>query len=111
MAYEHSTMEEWNVPCPSCGEFQPLLWTNLTYNVDDDGEIENIAYVCVKCGVIHSETEWKDNFNSGKYIAKYPKRKVRGFHFNSLASTFFGWDKIIKGFTEAEEARKKEIRS
>lgn len=107
MAYEHSTMEEWNVPCPSCRELQPLLWENMDYKMDMDGEIENITYVCAKCGAIHSEIEWKDRFNEGKYIAKYPKRKVRGFHFNSLASTFFGWDIIIKKFIEADDARKK----
>lgn len=107
MAYEHSTMEEWNVPCPSCGELQPLEWANVSYEVDEDGEVKNIAYICAKCGVIHSEIEWKDHFNEGRYIAKYQRRKVRGFHFNSLASTFFGWEKIIKGFIEALEALKK----
>lgn len=107
MEYEHSTMEEWNVPCPSCGELQPLEWENLSYKVDADGEVENISYICAKCGVIHSEVEWKDHFNEGRYIAKYPKRKVRGFHFNSLASTFFGWEKIIKEYIEADSAMKK----
>lgn len=107
MEYEHSTMEEWNVPCPSCGELQPLEWANLIYETDADGEVTKAEYVCAKCGVINSEIEWKDHFTEGKYIAKYPKRKVRGFHFNSLASTFFGWDKIIKGFIQANEAVKK----
>ena len=46
MEYEHSTMEEWNVPCPSCGELQPLEWSNLIYKVDADGEIEGA--VCGK---------------------------------------------------------------
>lgn len=107
MEYEQSTMEEWNVPCPSCGEFQPLEWANLIYKVDADGEIKDISYVCEKCGTIHSEIEWKDYFNKGKYIAKYPKRKVRGFHFNSLASTFCEWDTVIKKYIKAEDAQKK----
>ena len=107
MEYEHSTMEEWNVPCPSCGELQPLEWSNLIYKVDADGEIESTTYVCAKCGVVHTEVEWKEHFNEGRYVAKYPNRKVRGFHFNSLASTFFGWDKIVKGFIEADQALKK----
>lgn len=107
MEYEHSTMEEWNVPCPSCGELQPLEWSNLIYKVDADGEIESTTYVCAKCGAVHTEVEWKEHFNEGRYVAKYPNRKVRGFHFNSLASTFFGWDKIVKGFIEADQALKK----
>ena len=105
--YNNSTMEEWNVPCPSCGQFQPLEWQNVIYDVDDDKEIQNINYVCAKCGSIHSEIEWKDHFHKGKYIPKYPRRKIRGFHFNSLASTFFGWEKIIKGYIEADEEREK----
>lgn len=107
MEYEHSTMEEWNVPCPSCGELQPLEWGNLIYEIDEEGEVKKTTYACSKCGVIHSEVEWKDHFNEGRYIAKHPNRKVRGFHFNSLASTFFGWSKIVKGFIEAKEAMKK----
>lgn len=107
MEYEHSTMEEWHVPCPSCGELQPLEWENLGYTVNDDGEVEDIYYICAKCGTVHTEVEWKDHFEKGRYVAKYPKRKVRGFHFNSLASTFFGWEKIIKVYLEADEALKK----
>lgn len=44
------------------------------------------------------------HFIRGKYAAKFPNRKVRGFHFNSIASTLFGWEKIVKGFLEAKEA-------
>lgn len=111
MEYEHSTMEEWNVPCPSCGELQPLEWANLIYKVDADGEIESTTYVCAKCGVVHTEVEWKEHFNEGRYVAKYPSRKVRGFHFNSLASTFFGWDKIVKGFIEVPGIKKRQYRT
>ncbi len=24
-----STMEEWTVPCPECGEYQPMVWANV----------------------------------------------------------------------------------
>lgn len=105
MDYEHSTMEEWNVPCPSCGELQPLVWENVDYRLDEEGEVSNITYACSRCGAIHTEIEWKEHFGEGRYVAAHPKRKIRGFHFNSLASTFFGWEKIIKGYIEAEKAR------
>ena len=35
-----STMEEWNVPCPGCGHFQPLVWGQIKF--DNPG-----AAVCV----------------------------------------------------------------
>lgn len=107
MEYEHSTMEEWNVPCPCCGELQPLEWANLNYTVDEEGEVTETKYACSKCGVLSSEVEWKDNFVNGKYVAQHPNRKVRGFHFNSLGSTFCTWERVVKGFIEADQALKK----
>lgn len=105
--YNRSTMEEWNVPCPSCGEYQPLLWGRVNYEVDENNEAANISYTCNVCGAVHTEIEWKEHFGKGKYVAKYPKRKARGFHFNSLASTFFGWEKTINSFINANAESKK----
>lgn len=107
MEYQHSTMEEWNVPCPECGELQPLRWANVNFSVDEEGEVTETTYTCEKCGVISSEIKWKEHFRDGKYIAQFPNRKVRGFHYNSLASLFFGWEKIVKDFLKAKDAMKK----
>lgn len=107
--YENSTQEEWNVPCPSCGEYQPLTWGQIQFDRDASGEVIQVSHVCKCCGVISSEYEWKAQFIRGKYIAKYPHRKVRGFHLNSFASTLTpeGWKKIVKDFLVADEERKK----
>lgn len=107
--YENSTQEEWNVPCPSCGEYQPLTWGQIQFDRDASGEVTQVSHVCKCCGVISSEYEWKAQFIKGKYIAKYPNRKVRGFHLNSFASTLTpeGWKKIVKDFLVADEERKK----
>lgn len=107
--YENSTQEEWNVPCPSCGEYQPLTWGQIQFDRDVSGEVIQVSHVCKCCGVISSEYEWKAQFIRGKYIAKYPHRKVRGFHLNSFASTLTpeGWKKIVKDFLVADEERKK----
>ena len=32
MEYEDSTMEEWNVYCPSCGELQPYEWGRINFD-------------------------------------------------------------------------------
>ena len=37
--FEHSTQEEWNVPCPACGAFTPLLWANIVFDRDKLDEI------------------------------------------------------------------------
>ena len=104
--YEHSTQGEWNVPCPCCGEYQPLIWENVIYDVEST---EKIEYVCEKCGVISVESRWREQFQKGKYIHKYPKRKVKGFHMNALASTLPGasWQKIVDDYLVAEAEAKK----
>jgi phage terminase large subunit GpA-like protein len=91
-AYNESTMEQWNLPCPSCGEYQPLTWEQIKF--------EDAMYACKSCGALHDEFEWKSG--TGKWIAREPGRKVRGFHLNELASPWKRWNKIIEEFKEAK---------
>lgn len=102
--YEHSTQEEWNVPCPACGKLQPLEWAGVIF---DKNAPEEVMYRCQECGVVSEEVEWKEHFREGKYIAAYPGRKVRGFHLNSLASLFTEWKEIVEKFLKANEEKKK----
>lgn len=102
--YEHSTQEEWTVPCPACGAYTTLDWANVQFNKENP---EAIYYVCPACGVVEEEHTWKELFYLGKFVAKYPSRKVRGFHLNSLASLFVDWSDIVKKFLVANEEKKK----
>ena len=102
--YNNSTMEEWCVPCPVCGELQPLQWKHVLF---DANNLDEISYSCEKCGCVSSEAEWKEHFTEGKYIAAHPERETRGFHVNSLASMFMDWKKIVQDFLTANEEKKK----
>jgi len=102
--FEHSTQEIWNVPCPDCGGFQPLEWGQVKFNKEN---LDGICYVCVKCGVVHSEFAWKENYANGKFIARFPGRQVRGFYLNALASMFVEWRDIAEKFLLANEEKKK----
>lgn len=102
--YEHSTQEEWHVPCPNCGEYVKLEWANVKFDKENP---ENIEYACIHCGAIESEYRWKELFTEGKFIAKYPNRETRGFHLNALASLFTDWTDIVKKFIIANEEKKK----
>lgn len=101
LEYEHSSKGEWNVPCPECGKYQPLVWENVIY---EKGNFKNISYVCQNCGVILPEATWKQEFNNGRYIHEYPKRKTKGYHINALASTLPGasWEKIVEDYEIAK---------
>lgn len=102
--FEHSTQEEWNVPCPECGEYQPMEWARVIF---DKENIDEISFACEKCGVVLSEVEWKEQYQKGKFVAKYPDRKVRGFHLNALSSLFVEWKEIVQKFITANEEKKK----
>lgn len=101
--YEDSTMEEWNLPCPSCDEFQPLKWVQLKfeYRKTDSGEfIVDIAeHACKICGAIHSEKEWKRG--EGKWIPNKEHTSRRGFHLSRLVSPWSTWPEIVKAFLVA----------
>lgn len=94
------------MPCPVCGKYTPLLWANIIFEKD---KLEDIGCACPACGVVSSETEWKEQFGKGKFVAKYPDRKVRGFHLNALASLFVEWREIVEKFLTANEEKKKAI--
>lgn len=90
--YEISTKEHWNLPCPSCGEFQPLTWAQIHF--------ETVTHACKYCGAMHNEYEWKSG--KGKWIADNPEAKSRGFHLNELVSPWRKWQEIIDDFKEAK---------
>lgn len=91
LEYEKSSMEEWCLPCPCCGKFQPLEWERIKF--------DNVTMECKYCREQFSEIEWKSG--KGRYIAANENRKIRGFHLNELASPWKHWDEIISDFKKA----------
>ncbi len=99
-AFQASTREEWNVPCPTCGAYQPLKWANVKF--DKENLDKGIFYECEACGCVHGEYEWKAQGKKGKFIAANPGAEARGFHLNTLASSFCGWREVVEKFLAAK---------
>lgn len=99
--FNNSTREEWNIPCPECGYLQPLVWSNLIFDKDDLRR--GIMYRCEECGCVSGEYAWKGQEKNGKFVAENPGASVRGFHLNTLASTFCGWQGVVEKFLVAKE--------
>ena len=102
--YEESTQEEWCVPCPKCGHYQPMEWKNVVFDKKDLSK--GITYKCEKCGQQSQEHEWKKMGQQGHFVAANPSAETRGFHLNTLASTFCGWKEIVEKFLVADELSK-----
>ena len=102
--YENSTREEWNVPCPKCGHYQPLAWSGIVFDKDDLSK--GVTFKCEKCGEQSNEWEWKKAERRGKFVAANPTAETRGFHLNTLASTFCGWPEMVEKFLVANDLLK-----
>lgn len=99
--FNQSTQEEWNVPCPECGHMQPFVWSNLIFNKDNP--TKHIRYKCERCGGEFNEHRWKMQSKKGRFVAAVPESEVRGFHINTMASSFCSWADIIQKFLVANE--------
>jgi phage terminase large subunit GpA-like protein len=102
--YLQSTQEEWNVPCPGCGHYQPLAWANIVFDKDDPNT--DVHMKCERCGQEFGEYDWKSQGIKGRFVAGNPTAEARGFHLNTLASTFCGWNEIVQKFLIADQQMK-----
>ena len=106
--YENSTKEVWSVPCPKCGKYQALTWSKIVFDKEAfrEGTNTEVRMECEYCKAEISEYEWRTGFSIGKYIAEFPRRKVRGFFVNALSSPFLSWGNIVEEFLKAREENK-----
>ena len=102
--FAESTQEEWTVPCPKCGHYQPMEWANVIFDKNDLSK--GVTYRCEKCGKQSQEHEWKKMGQRGHFVPANPTAETRGFHLNTLASTFCGWKEIVEKFLVANELSK-----
>ena len=99
--FNQSTMEEWHVPCPECGAYQPLVWANVVFDKNDPKR--EVQYQCECCRKLFGEYRWKAASKDGVFVAGNPEAATRGFHLNTLASTFCSWNEIVEKFLIAKE--------
>lgn len=90
--FELSTKEYYNLPCPRCGSYQPLEWSQIDF--------ETKGHRCKDCGFISGEYEWKNQ--NGKWIAT-AESTIRGFHLNELLSPWRRWSEVITAFLRANK--------
>ncbi len=95
--FQSGTMEEWCVPCPCCGKYQPYELGRVRFS--------DVTMGCKYCGEHFSEFDWKQG--TGKWVAAHPeRRRKRSFHLNELASPWTHWDSIIREWKEAQKEYK-----
>ncbi|WP_263418681.1 phage terminase large subunit family protein [Terriglobus albidus] len=112
-SYEASDQSMFYVPCPYCGEEQPLLWldpdtkqSNFSWELDKNGKPikESVQFHCRNCKVGIKEHQKQAILRGGRWIPKYPERTThRGFYINAIYSPWKDlWHNLVAEWIDAQ---------
>ena len=87
--FNESDQRFWNVPCPRCNHWQVLRWQQVkwTWKMPDGTSISNpdkACYVCESCNAELSDFERVRMVMQGRWVAKNPGNRRRGYHLSGL---------------------------
>ena len=83
--WEQSDQRRYHVPCPHCGEMQPLLWSGLKWSTAVHRDQPRRAwYLCRECGVEIEEYAKTAMMAAGQWIAANPDSRIKGYNANCL---------------------------
>jgi phage terminase large subunit GpA-like protein len=81
--WEKSDQRRFHVPCPHCGERQPLVWAGLAIH-RVAGKLTGVAYVCRECGAEIDEHHKTAMIAAGQWVPENPDSRIRGYTINGL---------------------------
>lgn len=98
------------VPCPHCGEYIELKFSNIKFPDEEDmtyaDRAEFATYICQKCGCAISDAEKNNMIRQGEWrIVRHNTKYVRSvaFWINTLYSPFVRWADIVKEFLTTKD--------
>jgi phage terminase large subunit GpA-like protein len=97
--YDNSDRRKYEVPCPDCGEFQVLKWSNVKW----EDEPLLAYYVCDANGCVIEHDSKAEMLAAGRWIAEKPFRGRAGFWINEIYSPFVTWAEMAERWTVAKK--------
>lgn len=91
LSYKESDMRVWEIPCPSCGEWQEL---DFFKNID----FKRRKVVCLKCKGIMKR------FINGRWRVTNPGKEVHGYKVNGMYNPTVTVKDLIKKYKKAEQS-------
>ena len=105
-AYEASDQRRYYVPCPDCGEMQPLEFPRLTWTALGLAAAQAV-YVCRACDFPIQNHRKTEMLARGVWTPEQPAAigKVRGYHLNALYSPvgWMSWGDIAVQFVQSHK--------
>ncbi len=108
-AFEASDQNHFHVPCPHCGQYQTLKFSNLIY---ENNDAASVYLRCEITGCRIDEFEKTKMLAAGRWIAANPgagRGLVKGYKLNSLYSPlgWLGWPEIVDQWLKAQGNQEK----
>jgi phage terminase large subunit GpA-like protein len=102
-SYRESDQRIFEVPCPECGSFHEIIWSDIHWSEGSGGA--DAHYVCPECGSIIEETRKAAMVAAGRWRATVDVRGHAGFRLNALVSVLANasWDKLAAEFIAAKD--------
>lgn len=119
-AWEESDQRRFEVPCPRCGSFQPLAWSQVKFQREDQekpsedlvevpkpedrgrsARVVSVWYECRDCRQRIEESEKPSLLERGIWTPSTDFRGTAGFHLNALYSPWSRWIEIVSDFLES----------
>jgi phage terminase large subunit GpA-like protein len=104
----------WHVPCPHCGEYQPLRWGGvdkeygIKWTVNTDGHVVKAFYQCPGCRMLidQSYRPWMDERGEWRPTAIPKIPGYRGYHVwaGMALHAEADWRRIAQGFIQASKS-------
>lgn len=111
------------VPCPHCGEFQPLEWRDtqgspgitagkgpfrLIWEKSQENGVEihhsdTTRYQCRACKALIADTEKAAMLARGKWVKHNPASKRAGFHIAGLISPWVRWREVAEKWLKRKD--------
>ena len=118
-AYVQGDQRVWHFKCDQCGEYFPMSWDNMKWDVNEktknekgydfDELMKTIRFECT-CGRVYKDNP-KDRrhfVDSGKYIQLNPNasNNRRSYHWNALLPPWVKWRDLVEEFLIAKDTLK-----
>lgn len=107
--WKECDQRHWYVPCPHCGEKQPLSihgliteWDSLNRPVSWHQKDGRAFIACIKCG------KALDRFCDGEWVPHNPTSDRAGFQINKLVSANIALEDLIRALTTTDETKMRE---
>lgn len=101
--YAESDQRVFEVPCPECGDFHEIRWSEIQWS---EGRPEEAAWACPGCGCIIPERHKAQMVSRGRWRATAPHVTGHaGFRINALVSPHANaaWGKLAAEFIRAKD--------